>query len=126
MRPHLQYLNKYLNNGNIFEVKRHKNSLCNMRTNDATADLMTVISLYQDFASTSPTAYSKATAELEAALVVFDTADKGDPVSVDKPLAYAYSSLRCYSLTGMRTNKAIPGISIIKTDGGNAKKVVNR
>ena len=24
------------------------------------------------------------------------------------------------------TNKAIPGISIIKTDGGNAKKVVNR
>lgn len=33
MRPHLQYLNKYLNNGNISEVKKHKNSLCNMRTN---------------------------------------------------------------------------------------------
>ena len=126
MRPHLQYLNKYLSNGNIFEVKRHKNSLCNMRTNDATADLMTVINLYQDFASTSPTAYSKATAELEAALVVFDAADKGDPVSVDKPSASAYSSLRCYSLTGIRTNKAVPGINIIKSDGGNAKKVVNR
>lgn len=126
MRPHLQYLNKYLNNGNISEVKKHKNSLCNMRTNDATADLMTVISLYQDFASTSPTAYSKATAELEAALVVFDAADKGDPVSVDMPSASSCSPLRCYSLTGIRTDKAVPGISIIKSDGGNAKKVVNR
>lgn len=93
---------------------------------DATADLMTVINLYQDFASTSPTAYSKATAELEAALVVFDAADKGDPVSVDMPSASSCSPLRCYSLTGIRTNKAVPGINIIKSDGGNAKKVVNR